>query len=193
MAKICWKFTLGYGASAKIRPLATEIYPKIDPWLRKFDKKRTLAGGTPPPYTTNSMPADALVTLRARVSTEMVFTPKLEYSISSSKRVKICSVITELDCTKLWMGIKCKRDMTVVFRHWSYVIFCINTLRLRQDGRHFPDNILKCVFLNENVWNLIKISLRFVPAGSINNSPALVQIMACARRGDKPLFELMVI
>ena len=27
----------------------------------------------------------------------------------------------------------------------------VNTLRPRQDGRHFPDNIFKCIFLNENV------------------------------------------
>ena len=26
-----------------------------------------------------------------------------------------------------------------------------NTLRPRQDGRHFPDDIFKCIFLNENV------------------------------------------
>ena len=37
MAKICWKYTLGYGASAKIRYLATEIKPKIDPWILKFN------------------------------------------------------------------------------------------------------------------------------------------------------------
>ena len=34
-----------------------------------------------------------------------------------------------------------------------------NTLRLRQDGRHFPNDIFKCIFLNENVWISIKISL----------------------------------
>ena len=28
---------------------------------------------------------------------------------------------------------------------------CVNTLRLRQDGRHFPDDIFKCIFLNENL------------------------------------------
>ena len=33
-------------------------------------------------------------------------------------------------------------------------------------------------FLNENVWILIKVSLRFVPKGPISNNPALVQIMA---------------
>ena len=27
----------------------------------------------------------------------------------------------------------------------------VNTLRPRQNGRHFPDNILKWIFLNENV------------------------------------------
>ena len=47
MSKICWKYTLGYGAPAKIRPLAIEILPKIDPWLRKLGSKGTLAGGTP--------------------------------------------------------------------------------------------------------------------------------------------------
>ena len=49
-------------------------------------------------------------------------------------------------------------------------------------GRHF-----KCIFLNENAWILIKNSLKFVPNGLINNSPALIQIMAWRRPGDKPL------
>ena len=49
-----------------------------------------------------------------------------------------------------------------------------NTLRLRQNGRHFVDDILKSIFLNENVWISIEISLKFVPKGPINNIPALV-------------------
>ena len=49
-----------------------------------------------------------------------------------------------------------------------------NTLRLRQDGRHFADDILKCIFLNENVWIPIEISLKFVLKGTIDNIPALV-------------------
>ena len=49
-----------------------------------------------------------------------------------------------------------------------------NTLRLRQDGCHFADDILKCIFLNENVWIPIEISLKFVPMGPIDNIPALV-------------------
>ena len=68
-----------------------------------------------------------------------------------------------------------------------------NTLRLRQNGRHFTGDIFKCIFLKENVWIPIKISLKFVPKGPINNIPALVQIMAWRRPGDKPLYEPMMV
>ena len=47
----------------------------------------------------------------------------------------------------------------------------------------------KRIFFNENVWISIKISLKFVPKGPINNIPALVQIMAWCHSGDKPLYE----
>ena len=69
----------------------------------------------------------------------------------------------------------------------------ISTLRPRQNGRHFADDIFKCIFLNENVWISIKMSLKFVPKGPINNIPALVQIMAWRRPGDKPLSEAMMV
>ena len=55
---------------------------------------------------------------------------------------------------------------------------CFNTLRPRQNGRHFADDIFKCIFLNENVWIPLKTSLAFVPKGPINNIPTLVQVMA---------------
>ena len=51
----------------------------------------------------------------------------------------------------------------------------------------------KCIFLNENVWILIKISLKFVPKGRINNIPSLVQIMVWCRPGAKPLSEPMMV
>ena len=73
-----------------------------------------------------------------------------------------------------------------------YVNQCVNTLRPRQNGRHFPDDIFKWFFLNENVWILINISLKFVPMGPINNIPTLVQVMAWRWPGDKPLSELMM-
>ena len=65
-------------------------------------------------------------------------------------------------------------------------------MRSRQNGRHFPDDIFKWIFLWENVWISIKISLKFVLTIPINNIPALVQIMAWRRSGDKPLSELIM-
>ena len=58
---------------------------------------------------------------------------------------------------------------------------------------NLPDDIFKCIFLNENIWISIKISLKFVPKSPINNIPALVHIMAWCCPGDKPLFEPMVV
>ena len=64
-----------------------------------------------------------------------------------------------------------------------------NTLRPRQNGRHFADAIFKCIFFCENVWIPIKVSLKFVPKGPIDNKSSLVQVMTWRRTGDKPLPE----
>ena len=63
----------------------------------------------------------------------------------------------------------------------------VNRLRLRQNGQHFADDIFKCIFLNEDIWILINVSLKFVPKGQINNIPALVQLMAWHCLDTKPL------
>ena len=70
--------------------------------------------------------------------------------------------------------------------------FTIDTLRPRQNGNFFPGDISKCIILNENVWNWIKLPLHFVPTGPIENILALVQIQAWHRTGDKPLIEAMM-
>ena len=69
----------------------------------------------------------------------------------------------------------------------------VNTLRPRQHGRHFADDTFKRIFLNENVRISIKISLKFVPKGPINNIPYWVKMMAWRRPGDKPLSETMTV
>ena len=69
----------------------------------------------------------------------------------------------------------------------------INSLRPRQNRRHFADAIFKRVFLNENILISIDISLKFVRKDPIDHIPALVQIMAWRRPGDKPLSEPMMI
>ena len=68
-----------------------------------------------------------------------------------------------------------------------------NTLRPRRNRCHFADDILKCIFFYENVRISIKVSLKFVPKDPINNIPALVQIRAWRRPGDKPLSEPMMV
>ena len=75
----------------------------------------------------------------------------------------------------------------------SVIYICVNILRPRQNGRHFADDTFKRIFLNDNVRLSIKISLNFVPNGPIINIPALVQIMAWRRLGDKPLSEIMLV
>ena len=85
-------------------------------------------------------------------------------------------------------------------RHWSIVLsriqvrYCyyVNILRPRRNGSHFTDDVFKCIFLNENVWISLKISLKLVPMVPFNNIRALVQIMAWRRPGDKPLSEPMM-
>ena len=69
----------------------------------------------------------------------------------------------------------------------------VNPLRPRRNRRHFADDIFKCILLNEYELIWIKISLKFIPKGPINNIPALVQIMAWRRPGNKPLSEPMMI
>ena len=73
-------------------------------------------------------------------------------------------------------------------------ICSINILKPRQNGRHFADDIFKCIFLNEYVWISIKIPLKSVPGGPpINIVPTLVMIMAWRRPGEKPLSEPMLV
>ena len=71
---------------------------------------------------------------------------------------------------------------TVRLPHWP-----------RQNGRHFADDIFRSIFLNENVCSSLKISMRFVSKVLNNNTPALVQIMAWRRPGDKPLSESVTV
>ena len=79
---------------------------------------------------------------------------------------------------------RCVINVDDCFLDWTS---CIDSSPPGQNGRHFGDDI----FLSENVSILIKILLKFIPNGPINNIPALVQIMAWRWPGDKPLSEPM--
>ena len=83
-------------------------------------------------------------------------------------------------------------DMDFLYLYFGLHCY-VNTLRPRQNGRHFADDIFKRIFFNENVWISIKLSLKFVPTSPINKILALFQIMAWRRTGDKPLSEAMLV
>ena len=110
---------------------------------------------------------------------------------------KFLSIILNLQANcqlKLWtyqeISVLAASDLLMAPNTERRIIDDPKTLmRPRQNGRHFPDDIFKCIFLNENALISISISLKFVPKGSINNFPALVEIMAWRLPGDKPLSE----
>ena len=54
---------------------------------------------------------------------------------------------------------------------WSDPGECVwfNTLKPRQNCRHFTDDIFKCILLNENGWISLKISLKLVHKVRISN------------------------
>ena len=56
-------------------------------------------------------------------------------------------------------------------------------------AHNISDDTFICIFLNENIWISMDISLKFVAEGVNKNIHALVQIMAWCQQGDKPLSE----
>ena len=67
----------------------------------------------------------------------------------------------------------------------------LDTLRPRQNGRYFPEDIFECIFWIKSVWIPMKISLNFVSKSPTNNIPAFPLIMTWHRPGDRPLCEPM--
>ena len=44
---------------------------------------------------------------------------------------------------------------------------------LRQGGSHFAGDSFRCIFVNEKIFILIKVSMKFAPKGPIDNNPNL--------------------
>ena len=61
--------------------------------------------------------------------------------------------------------------LTYIYEHmeaWKKWGTFFNSSPLGQNGRHFADNIFKCIFMDEKFCILIWIPLKFVPKGSID-------------------------
>ena len=117
-------------------------------------------------------------------------------TITAAKDEWICFQNREASGGHLLLSVKghfCPEDHPQhLWRDALNLVSYFNTLRPKQNDRHFADDIFKSIFLNENAWIPIEISLKFVVKVTIDNIPALVQIMAWGRPGDKPLSEPMV-
>ena len=72
-----------------------------------------------------------------------------------------------------------------VFTYYSLVAqICLNHYPRVRNGHNFTDDMFTCIFVNEKFCILIKISLKFVPKGSIDNKWALAQVMTWCRTGN---------
>ena len=90
--------------------------------------------------------------------------------------------------SRYWLVLRINGSLST----WNKISIFLYSSPHGQNVRHFTDDIFKCIFLNENIRISIEISLKFVPKVPIDNIPALVQIMAWRRTGDKPLSEPML-
>ena len=73
--------------------------------------------------------------------------------------------------------VNCVSNLRMIWRLWHPIL---TNWVWDNMAANFVDNIFKCIFLNENARISIKISLKFVPQGPINNIPTLVQTMSLA-------------
>ena len=96
-----------------------------------------------------------------------------------AKRIQIKHEIAHIDY--LLTYYKILSNERIFQCHLSKISFThdtfSNTLRPRQDSRHFADDDFKCIFVNEFFFVLFKFSLKFIHWGSIYNKSALFYLM----------------
>ena len=71
------------------------------------------------------------------------------------------NLVAMLKLMTKWLLQNIAHVMRVTLAWHGQHVVAINTLRPRQNGRHFPDDIFKWIFLNENIWISINISMNF--------------------------------
>ena len=105
-----------------------------------------------------------------------------------------CIFMNENAWIPIMVSLKCvlKGPINFIFNFNEFKdvsILTINTLRPIQNCCHFADDIFICIFMNENAWIPIMVSLKCVLKGPINFITALIKIMAWFWLGDKPISE----
>ena len=98
------------------------------------------------------------------------------------------NVVCKLSAT-LFRPQRAKCSVGIKERYDTVNTQVINTLRPRQDGHHFEDDIFKFIFLYENWFILLEFHWDLFPMFQSISKLVLVQIMAWHRAGDKPLYK----
>ena len=129
----------------------------------------------------------------------------VEFRIRSKYRYWDGRLVPNRQQTIIWTNVdtdrrrvhRCHCDTDGCYLPSWTVSVCLSHM-LTHWGRDKMAAVFLMAFLNafssiKIYYFLIKISLEFVPKGSINNIPAMIQIMAWRRPGDKPLSEPMMV
>ena len=111
---------------------------------------------------------------------------------------KICKKTTHSSPVK-WL-VFCEFKLWAVFDlcfnpvSVEYDVVDLNTLKPRQNGCLSADDIIKCIFFNENVWISIKISVKFAPKDphGLNKLSNIGSGNGLVPSGNKPLPEPML-
>ena len=107
-----------------------------------------------------------------------------QFMLCSAFRRNLCPV----EFTPNWqLDFSLALAQNIAFLQWSH---CSVKNWGREKMAHIsPGDIFKPISSNEKVKTSLRISQKFVPSVRVSNVPALVQIMAWRRPGDKPLYE----
>ena len=117
-------------------------------------------------------------------------------SNSSALTVELLQSCAKPSITKYWLAVNkiCWKHLsafsvellllavTDVTNAFENITINANTFRLRENGYNFADDIFGLILLEENLWVSIKILIKYIPNGPINNKPALVLIMASCQK-----------
>ena len=74
------------------------------------------------------------------------------WQVPSGQNVERRDYVNTWKCFAYYCSLITKYQIYFDFVPAALFGILFNTLRPRQKGRHFADDILKCIFLNENVW-----------------------------------------
>ena len=86
---------------------------------------------------------------------------------------KILTTYIPISHSSAWIKCEVYFYNAVIYFHTSHGQ-SFNSYPPWQNGRHFTDSIFRCIFVNDKFCIFIKISLKFVPKGPVDNNPVLV-------------------